>query len=684
MRKSVKWIIIVLGLLLVAAGLVGIFGFLEPYQNARSVMPVQGEFILQQQEDGTLQLTWPEANRADYYCVEIFLPAVDEESEPEMVYKDFFYEGNTCILPKLPSTMELTLSVNSVIEYKTLGEKRIRFGDVPLQVTTTFDIPVVYGLSSKADADAKTVTVDYSVREGDHCRLYLKGEDGTRQELRDITDNQIQLLFGDQGDLPVPKFGGQYEFEFDAYRVEPGFRIYGAVCASMTVVRDDLLGRNLNLQFKDEGYNVVSLTWDETKGEHYEVQKLSADGTQWETVYEVAGDGERSYTSPHLPIFSEFEYRVVAVGGQTLPDSEFAAISENIVFETEESPIFTTIWPVLELEAFRDTQKKDVVGKVKIGQPYCVLEEKDGMFAVRLNGEVCYIDSNYCMINLPEYLGDRCSYDITNSYASLYMVHEFEIPEVTDVITAGYENVELQNGEYLVPLLYRTAKKLAVAAKAALEQGYRIKIYDAYRPNKATLEIYDLTEKILKEELPEEPFTDVDIDELDLPEPKKEENEDGEEVEIPLTYEDVMTNGTYGLTYFLAKGGSLHNLGIALDMTLENLATGKEVKMQTSMHDLSHYSVLAKNTSGANLLSSIMRAAGFNGLISEWWHFQDDEIRKELKLPTVWGGVHAACWMADDNGWRYRTKKGTYYVNCTANIDNVNYTFDANGYVIGN
>ena len=155
MRKSVKWIIIILGLLLVAAGLVGIFGFLEPYQNARSVMPAQGEFILQQQEDGTLQLTWPEANRADYYCVEIFLPAVDEESEPEMVYKDFFYEGNTCILPKLPSTMELTLSVNSVIEYKTLGEKRIRFGDVPLQVTTTFDIPVVYGLSSKADADAQ-------------------------------------------------------------------------------------------------------------------------------------------------------------------------------------------------------------------------------------------------------------------------------------------------------------------------------------------------------------------------------------------------------------------------------------------------------------------------------------------------------------------------------------------------
>lgn len=682
MNKYVKLTILILSLLVIAAALLGIFGFQMPYQNARSTMPAQGEFVMQQQEDGSFQLNWPEADRADYYCVEIFLPAKDEESLPEMVYKDFFYEGTSCVIPQLPTTMELTLSVNSVVEYETLGENRIRFGDVPLTVTTTFDVPVVRDLISKADAEAKTVTVDYSLREGDHCRLYLKGEDGEKQQLRDVSDNQLQLVFGDQGELPIPEFGGQYEFEFDAYRTEPGLRMYGTVCASMTVVRDDLLGRNLNLQFKDEGYNVVSLTWDETKGEHYEVQMLDESSQQWETIYEVAGDGERSYTSPHLPIFREFGYRVVAVGGQTLPNSDLAAVSEEITFETKESPIFTTIWPVQDLEAYRDTDKKESVGKVKTAQPYCVLEEKDGMFAVRLNGEICYIDSNYCMINLPEYIGELCKYDITNSYASLYMVHEFEIPEVTDVITAGYENVELRDGEYLVPLLYRTAKKLTAAAKSAIEQGYRIKIYDAYRPNKATLEIYDLTEKMLEEPLPEEPFTDVNIDDLNLPEPRKEENEEGEEVEVPLTYADVMTNGTYGLTYFLAKGGSLHNLGIAIDMTIESLQTGAEVKMQTSMHDLSHYSVLARNTSGANRLASIMKAAGFNGLISEWWHFQDDEIRKELKLPTVWGGVHAACWMADDNGWRYRTKNGSYYVNCTATIENVSYVFDENGYVV--
>ena len=77
-----------------------------------------------------------------------------------------------------------------------------------------------------------------------------------------------------------------------------------------------------------------------------------------------------------------------------------------------------------------------------------------------------------------------------------------------------------------------------------------------------------------------------------------------------------------------------------------------------------------------------MKSAGFAGLVSEWWHFQDDESVKAFDLPGLWNGVTPECWMADENGWRYRRVNGRYYTDCTANIDGIEYSFDQNGYVI--
>jgi D-alanyl-D-alanine dipeptidase len=235
-----------------------------------------------------------------------------------------------------------------------------------------------------------------------------------------------------------------------------------------------------------------------------------------------------------------------------------------------------------------------------------------------------------------------------------------------------------------VPLLYPTANRLADAARIALEEGFRLKIYDAFRPQAATVQIYDLTEKMLKEELPEKPYTTkYTLEELKLPEKKKETDPvTKEEKEVPLTYEEVMLGGEYTLNYFLAKGGSMHNLGLALDLTIVDLSTGKEAKMQTSMHDLSHYSVLSKNNKVAKKLTEIMTAAGFGGLISEWWHFQDNEARETINPPALWGGVTPGSWMADDHGWRFRNSNGVYCKDGTFTIDNRQYTFDAEGYVI--
>lgn len=75
------------------------------------------------------------------------------------------------------------------------------------------------------------------------------------------------------------------------------------------------------------------------------------------------------------------------------------------------------------------------------------------------------------------------------------------------------------------------------------------------------------------------------------------------------------------------KDGSRHNRGCAIDLTIINLRTGKELKMPTpydsfaaaaspSYNDLS--AVIIKNR---NLLISVMERNGFRVLDNEWWHF---------------------------------------------------------------
>ena len=79
-----------------------------------------------------------------------------------------------------------------------------------------------------------------------------------------------------------------------------------------------------------------------------------------------------------------------------------------------------------------------------------------------------------------------------------------------------------------------------------------------------------------------------------------------------------------------------------------------------------------------------MTGAGFGGLLSEWWHYQDNTTRDTQSTSALWYGVSASCWMADDYGWRYRNVYGNYYKDCEITLNDVVYTFDEKGYVINN
>ena len=400
--------------------------------------------------------------------------------------------------------------------------------------------------------------------------------------------------------------------------------------------------QELAVAWEDLGDNRFEISWNDTDADGYVVELSQDGGNTWSTL-DALGNNQFAFTTQTMPAFGSFQIRVSTLHGET---------GDVVTLVTEEKLLYSAIWPIQTLTVYDSSTKENAIGSVEAGSTYCVLGEENGMFQVRYGQSVGYIDSNYCLINVADYLGGLCAYDIPNSYNSLYRVHGVDIPAVTETVITGYEDVLLADGSFLVPVLYPTAQKLLEAAKSAREFGYRLKLYDTFRPYAATKDIYAKTESILQDVVPQ----------------------------WNVTVQELMTdNGRYRLGNFLAPVTSRHNYGVALDLTLETLA-GEVVDMQTAMHDLSWYSALENNGENAKLLQSIMVAAGFYTLESEWWHFQDGDLFAALNPGYLTDGVNVAGWMKDDIGWRYRLADGTFLAGCQETIHGVAYEFDANGY----
>jgi zinc D-Ala-D-Ala dipeptidase len=73
--------------------------------------------------------------------------------------------------------------------------------------------------------------------------------------------------------------------------------------------------------------------------------------------------------------------------------------------------------------------------------------------------------------------------------------------------------------------------------------------------------------------------------------------------------------------------GSKHNRGCAIDMTLIDLKTGKELDMPTGFDSFSkkaasnYIDLPPQEIANRELLRNIMQAHGFVEIPSEWWHF---------------------------------------------------------------
>ena len=683
MSKKMKWILIcsITAAVLVTAALVGIFGFWLPYDRAQCSFTGDKTVIMQLQPDGAVELTWPLAQGADQYLVEVIDPQSGETEFSQYV------AGRTSLtLPELAQGKR-TIRIFCGSEYKFLfsAKPKLRLGEEPIEFTDIFWQPVITQVESTPYPDTDQLEVKLQLAGQCTVRLYKLEEGIQPTPVNSFNQHNLLLSFGDGQQWPLPAYGETYRFAFDAYREGEGYIFYGPMSQSVELTREELLGTVLILQKQDNGNNTFTLSWNETKGDYYEFQYRSTSKQKWNTLRKVAPQEERSYTTAAMKPYTSCEYRVVS------RDAENAIVSESdaVVTEMLAAVAYSTIWPIKDLEVYTDILQTQSIGTAEQGKAFCVLKVEGSMFKIRLGNDFGYIDSNYCLINLPECMGELCAYDITNSYASLFKIHEYPIPELTDTVIPGYENVLLgdkkniredEEKQFLVPLLYPVVAKLEKAAMAAKKQGYTLKIVDAYRPQKATQVMYSTVVDYAENNMvpPEGPPGLVDPEAPTVPTLPTDPTAPTEPYK-PITFAQFMTkNGKYKMNYFVAKGTSRHNRGAALDLTMIDEAG--EVLMQTSIHDLSWYSETAENNAAAKQLAKIMKNAGFGGLVSEWWHFQDDEALDTLDLPAMAVGVTPECWMADEEGWRYRKADGSYYKNTTREIDGVTYQFDRNGY----
>ena len=648
-------------------------GLLIPFTKARNAMDPNGLLTVNALADGSYQLRWPEGSNASGYGVQI------RATDGTVLYSTYT-EACETVVPQLPIDRNLTIRVSSIHIYDGISRR----GSVDLVAKVEQLSPQVQNLNWEVDDRYDTVDISFEMSDTDVASVYVVPADGEPVLVEQVRNGNCQLRFGVDDLFQVPEYGKPLRVAIQLERRTGNVVCTGSATEEFTLTREDFLGRTLNVEQSYNGNNSYTLTWNETKGAYYDVRLSEDGGESWTTIGYIPADRERSFTTPCLKAFADYQISVVAVGGQTMEDSETAAEGNVLQLATSEKLLYSTIWPLKELKVYGDKEITREIGTVSAGSAWCVLGQEGNYLKIRYLGQDGFIDGNYCMINLPEYIGNLCAYDITNSYKSIYLVHEYGIKDVSGTVITGYENVLLGEDQYLVPLIFPAAQRLIGAGLDARSRGYTLKIYDSFRPQNATDDIYKKTQLILGSLVPSQTFSGKKVTDLHLVNWGPAEGEEAaENVEYgPLTYRRMMTNnGAFSLSVFLAPGVSRHNYGLALDLTLQD-AQGEELPMQTSIHDLSWYSCTERNNANANLLHEIMTGAGFNGIYSEWWHYQDNHAYYKYGYPTLRTGISCQCLVADHNGWRYRLADGSFHANCTQTIDGESCSFDENGYLV--
>lgn len=170
------------------------------------------------------------------------------------------------------------------------------------------------------------------------------------------------------------------------------------------------------------------------------------------------------------------------------------------------------------------------------------------------------------------------------------------VQEIRYYSTYNFVGDRIDGYEEPVALLTKeAARALKDVANQANTMGYRLKVFDAYRPDRAVRH-----------------FTFWGIEDLDLR-------------MKPFFYPKLEKQELFQKGYIAKRSG--HSRGSTVDLTLLDMSTGKEVDMGSPFDlfdPLSHpdcRDVTEEQYDNRMLLQNLMARAGFEPFDCEWWHF---------------------------------------------------------------
>lgn len=278
-----------------------------------------------------------------------------------------------------------------------------------------------------------------------------------------------------------------------------------------------------------------------------------------------------------------------------------------------------------------------VLKTMPAGTAFVILGEAGDFLHVRLpDSTEGYASSTYIMINLPDVIPSIC-YNATNSYDSKYRSLGEPLPGITGqaLYTSKTMNNRLGYEEYMMPVLYKMAKKIYQAQQAALANGDCLILYEGYRPKAVQAAVGTALDKLARQN--------------------------------SAVYNAVIANPNFNKAYFINSGVGNHQLGVAIDvslgsytetttltiggMTIQKPSNVVEYTMPSPMHELSprsavftrQYSHTGTNwraqplaasfaaNQPAQKLQKYCTDAGLTPLCSEWWHYNDNQIRPSVK-----------------------------------------------------
>ena len=164
------------------------------------------------------------------------------------------------------------------------------------------------------------------------------------------------------------------------------------------------------------------------------------------------------------------------------------------------------------------------------------------------------------------------------------------IQEIRYYSTYNFIGDRIDGYEEPCALLTREAARALKSVSNEMNvRGYRLKIFDTYRPARAVKH-----------------FVLWGIEDLDLR-------------MKPYFYPDLEKQELFAKGYIASQ--SSHSRGSTVDLTLLDMATGKEVDMGSPFSHPDYRGITEQQYDNRMILQQVMVRNGFSPIDCEWWHF---------------------------------------------------------------